>query len=79
MDAHTAELLASMARVEKGVERCHADIQRNPEVSVKRLDSHGDRVASLETTRAKQIGASKVLAGLSAAGASILAYFKLVN
>jgi len=77
MDTHTAELLAGMARVEEGIARCHDEIQRNHAVSVKRLDNHGDRVASLEHTRAKQVGASKVLAGILAAGASLLGWFRL--
>lgn len=77
MDTDLAELMTAVARVEEGVKGCRSDIQKSHEVNVKRLDNHGGRVASLERTRAKQVGAGKVFAGLSAAVAAILGYLKL--
>lgn len=61
VNVELAELMAAMARVEEGVTGCRSDIRRNHDVSVKRLDSHGKRVASLERTRAKLVGAMSVI------------------
>ena len=77
MDTDLAELMTAVARVEEGVKGCRSDIQENHAESIKRLDNHGERVTSLERTRAKQVGAGKVVAWLTAPIAAILGYLKL--
>lgn len=77
MAADLAELMTAVARVEEGVKGCRSDIQENHAESIKRLDNHSDRVASLERTRAKQVGAGKVVAWVTAPLAAVLGYLKL--
>ena len=66
MDTHTAQILASVARIE-------TSLTELKEVSVRRLNDHADRVRSLELTRARQRGA----AGLLSAIGSVAAWFGL--
>jgi len=66
MDTHTAEILASVARIETTLDELK-------DVSVRRLNDHADRVRSLELTRARQRGAGALVAGL---GSVLLVYFK---
>ena len=69
MDTHIADIMASLARVEEAIAGCRKDVRENHAVSVKRLDDHGRRVASLERTRAKLVGVmavvSTVIGGLA--------------
>ncbi len=61
MDTHVADIMASLARLEEAVGGCRKDIRENHAVSVKRLDDHAKRVASLERSRAKLVGAMSVI------------------
>ncbi len=78
MDTQLAELMAAVARVDEGVKGCRKDIQRLHDSHVKRLDSNGQRIDSLERTRDIQKGASKILAGLATlgSGGGLVTYFK---
>ena len=63
MDDHTAELMATVSRIETKLD----DLK---EVSVVRLNSHAGKSDSLERTRDRQWGAAKLGAiGLTIVGA----------
>ena len=65
---HAAEMMAAIAKVEEGISGLHSKVDDLKDVSVKRLNAHADKIDSLERTRDRQWGATK----LSAVGVTIL-------
>ena len=67
MDTH-AEMMVAIAKVEEGITGLHGKVDDLKEVWVKRLNAHASKFDSLERTRDRQWGATK----LSAVGITIL-------
>ncbi len=74
IDPTLAELLASSARVEEQVAGTRRDVAELKTLHHERLNVHSKRLGSLERSRAKMIGGSKVLGVVGSVLAALIGW-----
>ena len=76
MDTHTADIMATLARIDERQGHIIEKIDNLELVAMKRLNSHAHDIDSLQRTRDRQRGAAKLAALLVATAGSVFAGFK---